>query len=75
MSKDHYDLHVTCNKHQRPLEGGQPQLFRKVGRGEYVISLDFLFCPGMWRNNGENDEDEITEEICWDYWVVEVVKV
>ncbi len=50
-------------------------MFRKAGRGEYVISLDFLFCPGMWRNNGENDEDEITEEICWDYWVVEVVKV
>jgi hypothetical protein len=68
MSKNYYDLHVTCKMHQRPLEGGQPQLFRKAGRGKYVINLfPHMHCPGMW--DGDN---ELTDQICWDYWVAEV---
>ena len=78
LPNDQY-LQGRCDKHQVPLHGGPPELeFVVVDEkpGTFQIRLfPHMFCSGMWRNEGQNDADEIASEICWDHWVVEVVRI
>lgn len=66
-------LSCRCTKHEEGLRG-LPEvqtrgLDSSFGIGLFRINLfPNMHCPGMW--DGDN---ELTNQICWDYWVAEVV--
>jgi len=66
-------LSCRCTKHEVDLRG-LPEVQTKgldtsFGIGLFRIYLfPHMSCPGMW-----NGDDELEDQICWDYWVAEVV--
>ena len=65
-------LSCRCTKHEEGLQHGPPELENRgvlYGTGLFRINLfPNMSCPGMW--DGDN---ELADQICWDYWVAEVV--